>query len=238
MCPSCLRNKIQDSVFRILPGALLKIVKLIRNTKGGMESVFFTSKLFSQAPNCKTQNPPKNKQNFIISQLAEVNLFLGGTSSMRQPEGARTVSVGLWDLQVHSSSQAGALCGPEEWITCHLPAGGLPSCLGSVTHHIFASRRCPPVVCAVNTLRWTTQVQVRIWPLLECDCSFASQRIGCTVFSKLRFVISLMLFKLHGTYSASAKSFPRINISITYCFTLATDLLQFVGKIEERPNSF
>ena len=47
-----------------------------------------------------------------------------------------------------------------------------------------------------------------------------------------------MLFNLHGTYSAFAKSFHWINISITYCFTLATELLQFVGKIEQRPNLF
>lgn len=58
------------------------------------------------------------------------------------------------------------------------------------------------------------------------------------VFSELCFVISLMLFNLHGTYSAFAKSFHWINISITYCFTLATELLQFVGRIEQRLNSF
>lgn len=106
--------------------------------------------------------------------------------------------------------------------------------LGSVTHHLFDSHRLRSNHSQVDHSGRESESGR---PCLG-DCLFRSQSISYMVFSKLCFVISLMLFKLHGTYSAFAKSFHWINISITYCFTLATELLQFVGKIEQRPNSF
>lgn len=64
------------------------------------------------------------------------------------------------------------------------------------------------VVGAIITLRLTIQVGSRILARGVCETAgFVSQSIGYMVFSKLCFVISLMLFKLHGTYSAFAKSF-------------------------------
>lgn len=107
--------------------------------------------------------------------------------------------------------------------------------LGSVTHYLFDSHRRPS--CLNSALKLAIQVGSLILALLVCETAwFVSQSINYMVFSKLCFVISLMLFKLHGTYSAFAKSFQWINISTTYCFTLAIELLQFVGKIEQRPD--
>lgn len=110
--------------------------------------------------------------------------------------------------------------------------------LGSVTHYLLDSHRLPPCLCGNHSQVDHPGRKSDSGPLWICEAAlFASQSISYMVFSKLCFVISLMLFKLHGTYSAFAKSFHWINISVTYCFTLATELLQFVGKIVQRLNS-
>lgn len=64
------------------------------------------------------------------------------------------------------------------------------------------------LVCAKRALRLAIQVGILILALRVCETAWCvSQSINYMVFSKLCFVISLMLFKLHGTYSAFAKSF-------------------------------
>lgn len=121
--------------------------------------------------------------------------------------------------------------------TCRLHS--FTALLGSVTHYIFDGHRLPSCLCGNHSWVDRSGREFASGPLWICETAlFVSQSISYMVFSKLCFVISLMLFKLHGTYSAFAKSFHWINISITYCFTLATELLQFVGKIEQRLNSF
>lgn len=182
----------------------------------------------------------------MLSQLAAVNLSLGGMSSRRQPWGGLALSSLSWVCRTYeftlffANSSSPWTC-PVNY-TFSPSTDRLPSFLaflGSVTHNVFDSHRLPSCHLHSNhsqldhSGRKADPGPSRTW----C-CLFVSQSISYTVFSKLCFVISLMLFKLHGTYFAFAKSFHWINISITYCFTLATELLQFVGKIEQRLNSF
>lgn len=74
----------------------------------GIEVCVFTLQRYFHRHQTVKHIYPKSKQNFIISQLAVVNLFLGGTSSRRQPQGVQTFR-GLRDLRLHSFSQLEAL---------------------------------------------------------------------------------------------------------------------------------
>lgn len=85
---------------------------------------------------------------------------------------------------------------------------GIDALTGSVTHNVFDRQRLSSCVCSNHSEVDSSGREPGSGLLRLCEmASSGSQSVSYIVFSKLCFVISLTLFKPHGTYSAFAKSF-------------------------------
>lgn len=151
--PVCLRNKIQSSGFLTL---LNKCVKQIKKTRMGIGVCVFTLQRYFHRHQTVKHIHPKSKQNFIISQLAEGNLFLHGTISRRQPWAALEAPSLSWGYRTYKFMQ---LNWSSLWISalisCFPSTFGLcSSCmalLSFVTHCVFDTRAS--VGCEIIAVR-------------------------------------------------------------------------------------